>query len=527
MLRVLVSDPVHQDGVKFLEKEPDLKVDVRLRLPKEELLQIIGDYDALVVRSETKVTADVLERAKKLQVVARAGVGVDNIDLEAATRLGVAVVNAPTGNIMAAAEHTVALLFALARHIPQADASMRRGEWRRSDFMGVEVRGKTLGILGLGRVGSEVAQRLQGFHMRFLAFDPFVSQEYASRLNVELVELDRLLRESDFITIHTPLTSTTRGLVSGQEIAKMKPGVRIINVARGGLIDEAALLEALNSGHVAGAAVDVFSQEPPKDNALVAHAKVIVTPHLGASTFEAQRDVAVEAAEQVLAVLRGKAARYTVNAPSVVPETEGVVAPYVQVANTVGRLASQLADGPINSVTLTYEGDISRYNVTILKAAAVMGLLQPVTAERVNLVNALFVAQERGLKILEQKGPAPEQYSSLLTIEIDAKGGVARLSATHMRGETHVVRVGEHWLDLVPSTPYMLFIDHRDRPGLIGAVGTLTGQHDINISFMEVGRLEPRGRATMILGLDDPMPEEVQNKIRAIPHIYGARLVHI
>ncbi|MBI4233034.1 MAG: phosphoglycerate dehydrogenase [Chloroflexi bacterium] len=525
MLKVLVADPIHEEGVRFLESQPSVSVDVKLRQKPEELLRLLGEYDALIVRSETKVTSALLEAGKRLQVVGRAGVGVDNIDLEAATRRGIAVVNAPTGNIIAAAEHTIALLLALARHIPQADASLKQGTWRRGDFMGAEIRNKTLGIIGLGRVGTEVAQRAHGLQMRLLAYDPFIAQDHAKRLGVELGPMEKVLAEADFLTVHTPLSEGTKHLIGPRELSLVKPGIRIINTARGGIVDEEALLQGLQEGRVAGAALDVFSKEPPGDNPLVKHPRVVATPHLGASTSEAQEEVAREIAEQVLAVLRGQPARYTVNAPFILPEVRTIIAPYLDVAATVGKLAIQLVEGQLGSITLRFEGEIASHDTTALKAAALMGLLQPVSAERVNLVNAAFLATQRGLRVTEQKGPAPEHYSNLVTVEVAASGGPVVLAGTYMRGETHIVQVRGFWLDLIPSSPYLLFIDHHDRPGLIGAVGTITGQHDVNISFMEVGRMEVRGRAMMVLGLDDPVPEEVLAKILAIPHIYSAKVV--
>ena len=526
MARILIADPIAQEGIDLLSAEH--QVDVRAGLGIEELREAIADYAGLVVRSETKVTADIIEMASRLQVIGRAGVGVDNIDLASATRRGIAVVNAPTGNTLAAAEHALALMLALARNVPQADASLRRGEWRRGDFIGVEVRNKTLGIIGLGKVGSEVARRAQSFQMRLLGHDPYVPPEYARHLNVELVELDQLLAESDFITIHTPLTDTTQHLIGPPELARMKDGVRIINAARGGLVDEEALLQAVTRGKVSGAALDVFSEEPPPmSNKLLAHPRIIATPHLGASTAEAQVEVAREVAEQVLLVLRGQPARHTVNAPFVSPEVHAVLAPYIQVTSTLGSLATQLAEGQFSSLTIKYEGDIAEHDTAILKASALVGLLGAVTEERINLVNATLIARQRGLQITEQKSTRSEQYNNLITMELRTSAGATVLAGTLMRDEVHLVRVNDYWLDMVPSTPYLLFIEHLDRPGMIGAVGTLTGTHDINISFMEVGRLQVRGPATMILGLDDPVPDAVLTEVLAIPHVHGARVVKL
>ncbi len=528
MPKVLVADSIHQAGVDLLRAQPDLTVEVALRLPPAELLDRIADCEALIVRSDTKVTAEVLDAGKHLQVVGRAGVGVDNIDLEAATRRGVAVVNAPTGNTMAAAEHTIALLLALARHVPQADASLKRGEWRRSDFMGVEVRGKALGIIGLGRVGSQVARRALGLDMRVLAFDPFVAAERAARQGIELTTLDDLLQQSDFLTVHTPLIQGTRSLLGPREMGRLKPGIRLLNVARGGLIDEAALLTAVEEGRVAGAALDVFSREPPEQNSLLAHPRIITTPHLGASTTEAQAEVAKEVVEQVLAVLHGHPAEYTVNAPFISPEVHSLVAPFLNVAADVGMIAIQMVEGQLSRITLRYQGELVGQNASVLKAATLVGLLQPVTSERVNLVNAELLAEQHGIRIEEEwEQTPPEQFANLITVEIAAAGGTTRISGAHVRGQTHIVQIQDYWLDALVETPFLLVIDHRDQPGLIGAVGGITGRHDINIASMAVGRREVRGHAIMAIGLDDPMPDEVQEEVLAIPHISSLRVVRL
>ena len=522
---ILVTDPIDEAGIEFFKAEATLHVKIGLK--PSELLDAIGRYDALVVRSETKVTREVLEAGSRLQVVGRAGVGVDNIDLEAATQRGIAVVNAPTGNTTAAAEHAIALLMALARNIPEANAHLKQGRWTRSAYMGVEVRGKTLGIVGLGRVGSEVARRALGLDMRVMGHDPFVSPEYARTLNVEMVSKDTIFRESDFITLHVPGTEATQGLIGARELAKMKPSVRIINAARGDLIDEAALYQALKEDRVAGCALDVFSQEPPGAIPLFESPRVIVTPHIGASTFEAQAEVAREVAEQVLAVLKGRPARHTVNAPFLSPDVEPLVAPYLQAASYAGSIAVQLAEGQLHSIAITYEGELAQHDTAVLKAAALVGLLSPVSAERINLVNASLVASNRGLRVEERKvgSSSSQNYGDLLSVEVSTDKGKTLVSGTSMRNEPHIVRINDYWLDVVPSGGYMLFVHNQDSPGLIGAVGTIAGERDINISFMEVGRQAPRGMAMMVVGLDDPMPEEALEKIKAIPRIYSVKLV--
>jgi D-3-phosphoglycerate dehydrogenase len=524
-MKILVADPVAKEGIEALRAQAE--VDVKLGLKPEELKGIIGDYEAFIVRSETKATADIIEAGKKLQVIARAGVGLDNIDVDAATRQGIVVVNAPTGNTMAAAEHTMALMLAMARHIPQADTRLKSGVWQRSDYVGTELRDKTLGIIGLGNVGSEVARRAQSFKMRLIGYDPFISPDYANNLSVELVSMEQLLKESDFITLHLPLTSETKNLIGAKELSKVKPTVRIINCARGGLIDEEALFKAIEVGKVAGAAFDVFVKEPVTDSILFKSDKIIVTPHLGASTTEAQSSVALEVAEQVLAVLKGQPAKYAVNAPQIPAEILSVLAPFLKVASTLGSLARQLMEGQINRIQIKYSGEIANYDTTAVKASVIGGLLEGISEERVNLVNATLIAARRGLKIVEQKETTCENYASLLTLEVVTDAGVTTVAGTLLRGETHIVRINNFWPDIIPTGGYFLFSDHRDRPGLIGSVGNITGKADINISSMQLVRLQPRGQALMILALDEALPEEQIQEILALPDVHTAKLVKL
>ena len=523
MPKVLITDNVASEGIELLQK--NVPTDIKRGLTPDELVDIIGDYDALVVRSETKVTSPVIEAGRNLKVVARAGIGVDNIDLDAATRAGIAVVNAPIGNTVAAAEHTLALMLALARNVPQAYASMKEGQWQRSAFMGIEVRNKTLGIIGLGRVGSEVARRAGSFGMRLIAFDPFVAPDFAARLGVTTMTLDELLPQADFITLHTPLTPGTTKMINQEQLAKMKPGARLINVARGELVDEDALLQALENEQLAGVALDVFTNEPPGDLPLLRHPRLMATPHLGASTQEAQREVAIEAAEQVIAVLNGQPARNTVNAPFVPPEVHAILAPYVPVASMVGRLLTNMARGQFIGVTLRYQGEIATHNTAILKAAALVGLLSPVSGEVVNIINAPVLAQQRGLQITEQTSSDGREYASLISATLHTTGDDITIAGTSLRDEPHLVRVNDYWMDVAPSTPYLLFVDNQDQPGTIGAVGTVAGRRNINISFMEVGRIAPRGQAMMVLGVDDPISADALDEIMALPQIDNARVV--
>lgn len=524
-MRVLVTEAIADEGLEILSS--CAQVDVRLGLEPEEILAVISDYDALVVRSQTRASTEIIEAGKNLQVIARAGVGTDNVDIEAATRRGIVVVNAPTGNTISAAEHTIALMLALARHIPQANALLKSGVWRREDFMGTEVRNKTLGIIGLGGVGSEVARRARGLEMKLIAHDPFISVDHARNLQVELVSFKQLLKESDFITLHLPLTASTKGLIGAKELSMVKPQLHIINTARGGLIDEPALVKAIREKRVAGAAVDVFPKEPATSSILFESDNIIVTPHLGASTTEAQVMVARDVATQIIDVLKGQPARYAVNAPFISPEALAVLAPFIKAVATTGKLASQLAEGQMNAIQIRYEGEVTNYDTNVLKAAILGGILEEVSEERVNLVNANIIAAQRGLSVVEQKEATCENYASLFTIEIITSRGATGVAGTVMRSELHIVRVNSYWLDIVPTGGYFLFSDHRDRPGLISAVSKVTGDADVNISSMHVGRLKPRGQALMVLALDEPLSEEHLKQVLSIPDVYTAKLVKL
>lgn len=524
-MKVLVADPISNAGIEILSG--CAQVDVKLGLKPEEIMAVIGDYEALVVRSQTQVSTAVIEAGKKLQVIGRAGVGVDNINVEEATRRGILVVNAPSGNTVSAAEHSIALMLSLARHIPQANAALKSCVWRRGDFMGTEVRGKTLGIIGLGNVGSGVARRALGLEMKLIAYDPFISVDHARNLQVELVPLEQLLKESDFISLHTPLTKSTKGFIGAKELTLVKPTVRIINTARGGLIDEEELVKAIKENRVAGAAIDVFIKEPCTESILFESDKIIVTPHLGASTTEAQVLAATEVAEQIVDIFKGQPARYAVNAPFISAEAIPVLAPFMKVASTVGRLISQLADGQMSAIEIRYEGEITSYDTNTLKAAVLGGLLGEISEERVNLVNANLVAARRGLAVIEQKEVNCENYASLITVDATTSAGVTTAAGTVMRKESHIVRVNNYWLDIVPAGGCFLFLDHRERPGLMGAVGKITGDAGINISSMNVSRLKPRGQALAVLALDELLPEEQRQQILSIPDMYSVKLVNL
>jgi D-3-phosphoglycerate dehydrogenase len=522
--KVLITDPVSEEGIDILRKES--QVDIKVGLKPEEIIAIIGDYDALMVRSQTKVTAAIIEAGKNLQVIARAGVGIDNVDVEAATRCGVVVVNAPTGNTVSAAEHALALLLALARNIPQANASLKSCQWKRNEFMGTELRGKTLGIIGLGNVGSEVAKRAHAFEMRLLGNDPLVSEEYSKNLGVTLVELKQLLEESDFITLHIPLTPQTKGLIGIKELAMVKPAVRIINCARGGLIDEKELVKAVHEKRVAGAAIDVFEKEPCTESVLFGEDNIIVTPHLGASTAEAQVLAARDVAEQIADVFKGLPARSAINVPYIPSETLTALSPYIKLTRTLCKLAYKLSEGQAKTIRIKYNGDIANYDTSVLKAAVIGGLLEGFSEERVNIVNCNLIAAKRGLTVIEEKEATCLNYTSLLTLGITTTKGDWTVAGTIMNNESHIVRVNDYWLDIVPAPgSYFLFSDHRDRPGFIGAVGKITGDANVNISSMHLGRLKPRGQALLVLSLDEPLPAKTQQQILAIPDVFSVKLV--
>jgi D-3-phosphoglycerate dehydrogenase len=520
-MKVLIADRIDKEGIEFLRQHADVTVEPGLK--PESLKAKIGAYDALIVRSQTKVRADIIESGKKLKVIGRAGVGTDNIDVAAATRKGIVVVNAPTANTVSAAEHTVALMLALARHVPEANNQLKSGRWQREKLIGIELRDKTLGIIGLGNVGSEVAKRAQAFEMHVIAHDPFISPDFARNIKVDLVPLDQLLAEADFLSLHVPLTATTTELIGAEELTKVKPTARIINCARGGLVDEKAVVEAVKEGRLGGAAFDVFTTEPLTDSALFKNQRIIVTPHLGASTTEAEAKAAKDIAEQVLTVLQGRFSRYAINAPNIPPE----LVPFINAASTIGSLASQLMEGQISSIHIKYSGEVTNYDCNPIKTATISGLLQQATEERINLVNVSFIATQRGLKISEEKQDVCQNYSNLLTLELNTDVGTTTISGTVRDNETHIVQVDDFWMDIVPTGGYFLFCDHIDGPGLVGAIGTITGKADINISSMHLSRLKPRGKALMILALDESLAEEQRQEVLALPGIHTASAVKL
>ncbi len=556
-IKILITDRVAREGIDLLRAQlPEAQIDERPGLKPDQLKAIIGEYAALIVRSETQVTCDILAAASRMKIVGRAGVGVDNIDTEAATRQGIIVVNSPTGNIIAAAEHSIAMLLALARRIPAADSSIKAGKWEKSKFLGVEVRHKVLGIIGLGKVGMAVAHRAQGLEMQIIAYDPFVSPEQARKNDVTMLDLEEVLKQADFVTLHTSLTSGpsgTRGLIGAHGLSLMKPGARIINCARGGLIDEEALLAALNEGHLAGAALDVFSQEPIRDNEtlkqLVAHERVIATPHLGASTEEAQVGVATDVAEQIILVLRGGFPRAAVNAPLILPETLKILQPYMDLLEKMGRLYTQLQPGPINKIELSYNGEIASYDLRPLQAALIKGLLESISDAHVNMINAQILAKTWGLEITEQKSTTPAEFANQVTLRVLGSNGYASsfagkpgsgdervevLSGAMLHDTPRIVRVGRYWTEFMPEG-YILFCRNYDQPGMIGRVGTVLGKANVNIHHMDVGpsvRTQrqqgvPPATALMVILVDDPIPDWALQELNESGDIFGVTMVKI
>ncbi len=501
-MRVLVTEPLAESGLEVLRREFD--VDVRPELARAGLSEAIGPYHALICRSQTKVTADVIERADELKVIGRAGIGLDNIDVDAATRRGVMVVNAPQSNILSAAEHTIALILAQARNIPQAHAALKAGRWERERFQGVELHGKTLGVLGLGRVGTMVAQRAAGFGMRVVAFDPYVSRERARALGVELMPM----------TVHLPRTRETEGMIGAREFDLMKEGVRVVNTSRGGILDERALVNALRDGKVAGAALDVFATEPPPaSNPLLVFDQVVVTPHLGASTQEAQDKAGTAIAEMVRLALNGEFVPYAVNVPAA-GEVGEVVRAFLPLAEKLGAVLTGLAEGAVRSLEAEYVGHVAEEDTQVLTLAAIKGALAPVVHEPVSFVNAAMIARERGLSVSERKSTHARDYVNLMVLRSDTEAGEVSVGGTLVggRGGERLVRVYDFDIDMAPAR-YMAFFIYADRPGVIGTVGSLLGSAGVNIASMEVGRKEAGGSALMGLTVDSPIPAGVLAEI--------------
>ncbi len=528
MHKILVSDPLSEKGLKILKDVKEFQVDVNTELKPEALKEAIKDYDALIVRSATKVTREIVEAARGLKVIGRAGVGLDNVDLEAATQKGIIVMNTPAGNTISTAEHTFSMILALSRNIAQASASVRKGEWKRSRFMGVELYGKNFGIVGLGRIGSEVAKRALSFGMKILACDPFLSREVAESMGIEMVELKDLLKRADYITVHTPLTAETTHMISTREFALMKKGVRIVNCARGGIVDEAALLAAIKEGKVAGAAIDVFEKEPPvADSELLKLENVVATPHLGASTEEAQVNVAIEVAEIVRDALLGCGIRNAANYPCVDAEAYKILQPYISLSEKLGIFASQLVEGRFQEINITYSGDIIQYDLSSLTMALVKGLLSPILKETVNFINATSLAKERGIAVKESKSSKEGEFVTLIAVEIKTDKETRRVAGTlSPNKQPRIVKIDNYYVEAAPKGE-MLVLQNWDRPGIIGHLGTLLGKHKINIAAMTFGREKRQGKAITVLNVDNPISAEVAAKIKKSENIIAVKVIKL
>ena len=520
MPKVLISDKMSPLAARIL-RERGIEVDERTDLTKEELADAIGAYDGLIVRSATRVTPKILERAERLKVIGRAGIGVDNIDLKAATARGIVVMNTPFGNAITTAEHAIALMLSLARQIPQANASTHAGKWEKSRFMGVEVTGKTLGIIGCGNIGSIVADRAIGLKMKVLAYDPYLTEDRARELGVSKVDLDTLLARSDFVTLHTPLTEQTRNIIDAAALAKMKEGAYLINCARGGLVDEAALKEALDSGRLAGAALDVFVEEPAHAHPLFGHPRLIATPHLGASTREAQTNVAIQIAEQVADFLLLGGVTNALNMPSMTPEEAPRLRPYMALARQLGHFMGQLVRSGVREVRIEYEGHVAELNTRPLTAVVLEGLLKPVM-ESVNMVNAPVIARERDIAVSEVIHERAGDYHTLMRLVVRSENRTRSVAGTLFSDQSpRIVQLDDVQLE-AELLDDMLFVVNEDRPGFIGALGTLLGRHGVNIGTFNLGRAAKGGLAVALLGLDQPIAPEVLEEVRALPYVRQA-----
>ena len=519
MFKVLVSDPLSELGLQKLLEADDVEVIQKAGLSEQELINIIPEFDALLVRSQTKVTPSIIEAATRLRAIGRAGVGVDNINIPAATTKGVVVINAPDGNTISTAEHTFAMIMSLARRIPHAYHSMMKGEWDRKGFVGVELNQKVLGICGLGRIGAEVAKRAKAFNMKIVAYDPFLTEERAKKLGITHATIDELVRQADFITVHTPLTKETKYLISKREFDKMKDGVRIINCARGGIIEEKALFDAIVSGKVAGAALDVFEVEPPVENPLVTLPQVIVTPHLGASTVEAQENVAIDVSEEILQVLRDRPFKNAVNLPSVPADVMEKLVPYFDLSEKLGQFVAQTAVGGLQEVTVTYSGELTEMDTSALTRTVLKGALSYHLGEGVNYVNAPELAKTRDIAVLEQKSSANKGFTNLISVSLKTNQEEKRVAGTRLNGYgPRIVKVDDYSIDIQPEGNLIL-IHHTDKPGAIGRVGTILGNNNVNIATMQVGRRDLGGDAIMLLSVDRQISPDVLDNLGELTEI--------
>jgi D-3-phosphoglycerate dehydrogenase len=526
-MKVLISDPLSELGVKIFEETPGIEVDVNTGLAPEELKGIIAQYDGLVIRSATKVTADVLEAAKNLKVIGRAGIGLDNVDIPAASQRGIVVMNTPEGNTITTAEHTVAMIMALSRNIPQATASLKDGKWEKKKLQGRELYNKTLGLIGAGKIGSIVAERAKGMKMKVIAYDPFIKPETLEKLDMEPVTLDELLQRANYISIHTPRTEETINMINGDTIAKMKKGAMLINCARGGIVNEDDLYEALKSGHLGGAALDVFGTEPPGNIKLMSLPNFVCTPHLGASTREAQDNVAVDVAEQIVAYLLHGTVKNAVNVPSISSELMSILRPYAILAEKIGSLQTQLTESGILEVQIRYSGKVTEYDVTPLTTALLKGLLTPILKDDVNFVNATYIASERGIKVVESKTQTSEDFASLIYVKVKSMEGENIVSGTIFgKTLTRILRINDFYLEAIPEG-HILLIHNEDIPGVIGRIGTTLGKHGVNIGRMHVGQEKAKKQNVIFLTTNVSVKDDILEEVRALEHVFSARRIEL
>ena len=522
MPKVLISDALSETAVKILkDRGVDVDYQPTLGKDKERLLSVIGDYDGLAVRSATKAMAPVIKAGKNLKVIGRAGIGVDNIDIPAATAAGVVVMNTPYGNAITTAEHAIAMMFALLRKIPQANQSTHAGKWEKSAFMGAEVFAKTLGVIGCGNIGSIVADRAVGLKMRVVAFDPYLTEDRAVELGVEKVDLDSLLARADIVTLHTPLTDQTRNVLGAENIAKLKPGAYVVNCARGGLIDEDALKGALDDGRIAGAALDVYASEPATDHPLFGHPNVVATPHLGASTTEAQENVAIQIAEQMADYLTRGAVSNALNMASVTAEEAPRLKPFVALAEKLGAFAGQLTESALKKIEITFEGEVASLNTKPLTASAVAGVLKPMLME-VNIVNAPVIAKERGISVSETSNDDADAYDSIIRLRIITEKHDRTVSGTVFGTAPRIIEIKGVEME-AGFAPHMLYVTNEDKPGFIGALGATLGEAEVNIATFNLGRAKPGEGAISLLAVDEPITDAVLEKVCALPHVTQAK----
>ncbi|WP_195571045.1 phosphoglycerate dehydrogenase [Paenibacillus sp. 1001270B_150601_E10] len=524
MFKVLVSDPISDFGIQMLMDAADVTVDKKPGLTEDELVEIIGEYDGLLVRSQTKVTPRIMKAGSKLKVIGRAGVGVDNIDLDAATKNGIIVINAPDGNTITTCEHAFAMMMALARHIPQAYTKTIQGVWDRKSFVGVELRNKTLGVLGMGRIGSEVAKRAKAFGMDIIGYDPFMTAERAEKMGIKLASVDEIIRQADFLTVHTPLTAETKHMIARPQFEVMKKGMRIVNCARGGIIDELALVEAIDEGIVAGAAFDVFEAEPPEaDHPFLSHPKIIVTPHLGASTIEAQENVAIDVSEQVLHILRDQPFKNAVNMPPVPATVMNKIQPYFNLAEKLGYFTAQMSKGPLLEIVVNYSGELAEVDTQPITRYIVKGVLRQHLGSDVNVVNSMHLAKVRDINILVQQSHVAKGFTNLISVTLRTNEEERHVAGTLLNGYgERIVQIDKYPVDVAPEG-HLLLIKHNDKPGLIGSVGTLLGDNGINIATMQVGRKIVGGSAIMVLSVDKAVNADVIQVLKNIPDLNKAK----